>query len=81
MHPVIMKLTDISTHIQFMSFILALSLFIYWQMIYGTELSIDAQVGADCCHKLWGELGPTFRHDTLRYDRTLWHELISTDLG
>ncbi len=42
MHPVVMKVVDISTQILLKSLVLVLSLFLCLQMGCGTELSVDA---------------------------------------
>ncbi len=63
----VLKVIDKSVQILLESLVLVLSLYIRLRMVYGTKASIDAQVMAEGCLELRGELGPAIRNDDLRY--------------
>ncbi len=75
MHPVILKVVDISKQILLTSLVLALSLYVCLQIVCSTKVAVDMQGMAESCSELRGELGQAIRNNALRYSCALYYKL------
>jgi hypothetical protein len=66
-YPVVLKVVDRGVQILLECLVITLSPSVCLQMACGSKVSVDVQVVAECCPKVWDELKPAIGNNAQRY--------------